>query len=62
MRILDSLSVTIPKNRDIERTKVVNVPITNIHETPIPKLIIETASYLADTILFPPSTIPTSSK
>ena len=60
--ILDSLSATIPKNRDIERTKVVNVPITKIHEIPIPILIIETASYLAEIMFVPPSTIPISSK
>ena len=60
--ILDSLFATMPKNLDIESTNVVKTPMTNIHEKPIPKLIIETASYLAETIFPPPSIIPFSSK
>ena len=55
---LDSLSSTIPKIRDNERIMNIEIPITRIHEIPIPILIIETASYLATT----PSIIPTSFK
>jgi hypothetical protein len=52
---LDSLSSTTPKRRDKESIKNVIIPMTKHQETPIPKLIMETASYLVVT----PSICPT---
>jgi hypothetical protein len=60
IRILipDSLFFTIPKNRERESIEVVKKPIIIIHDTPIPRLIIETASYLAEITFCPELTIP----
>ena len=45
--ILDSLSSTNPNNLDNERIITAKIPITSTHDMPIPRLMMETASYLA---------------